>query len=391
MGKDWWKASAEGVPDLKTEVPGPESPNIIAGYTGFNSVNLQAFYSCKTFPARRSQIARGHGKPVIQRLPNGDLLATQWEDRPREVEAALCVSHDEGLTWSEPRLLGLPDRPSQLSVLSDGVVILAAGTRLYHSEDLGQTFQECPVPWDDFSRDKRPDTAHGYGETNGVLELPDGTLLCVCYTSNHPILRYDDWNGYVIRSTDRGKTWGDVTFLVNTDEVELLRLPDGKILGFARLDTSYTRDVWGKGDATGEEQIGEGGDTMALMESTDDGRTWTDPVPIGLGPAQVPGFPVHMPDGRIVLVYGNRQFPFGVQAVASRDSGKTWDLDNFLMLAWAGWSNFGGHPRSFLMPDRSIISGYYAHYFKDHQGALRGGNTVSHCLRWTPPADWPPA
>ena len=393
------------------EVPGPESPHL-AGYTGFNSVNLQAFYSCRVFEARRSQIMRGWGKPVIQRLPNGDLMASQYkniEDKDRcnpqypdaPEEAALCVSKDEGLTWSEPRLLGIPGRVNQLSVLSDGVIILAVAGRLFRSDDLGDTFTECPVPWNEFERGKGvvaprcwdgQDGMYGdFGETNGVTEMPDGTLLVVCLTYRRPIEKYTDMSTYILRSRDRGRTWGDATFLVNNCESQLLRLADGRLLAFVRLDTAYTNAVWGHRDLTGEEAVNEGGGTMALMESRDDGVTWTDPERIGLGAAQIPAFPVLLPDGRIILTYGNRQFPFGAQAIASRDDGRTWDTKNFLMLAWSSWTNLGGHPRSILMPDGSIITGYYAHYFKDHQGGNENHDLVSHCLRWTPPDDWPPA
>ena len=132
---------------------------------------------------------------------------------------------------------------------------------------------------------------------------------------------------------------------------------------------------------------------MAVIESADNGRTWTEPVPVGLGTAQVPAFPLQLRDGRILLIYGNRQFPFGCQAIASRDLGKTWDIDNFLMLAYVSWDNYGGHPRSILMPDGSIITGYYARYFKDN--VLPGQNInmdiVSHCLRWNVPPNWPQA
>jgi len=377
------------------EAPAPEELDRwrAGGYSGFNSVDLQEIYVCRKLPVRRSQIAHGWGKPVIQRLPNGDLLASQYKSLqddpnpkyPDEVEeAGLCISRDEGLTWSEPRLLGLPGRATQLSVLSDGVVILGAGSGLYYSDDDAQTFTECAVPWDEFSRDKRPDTSRGYGETNGVLEFPDGTLMIVCCTHHSPIEGIGDFHCYALRSTDRGRTWGDASFIIHTDEVELLRIDDGRILGFARLDTVYSRDVWGQGG-----QIGEGGDQMALMESTDGGRTWTDPVPIGLGMAQIPAFPLALPDGRLVLVHGNRQFPFGCQAIASLDQGKTWDLENFLMLAYASWDNYGGHPRSILMPDGSIITGYYARYFKEHPETVNE-DIVSHCLRWRPPDDWPP-
>ncbi len=388
------------LPGTNIEVPDADQIPTGGGYTGFNSVNLQEAYICRKFEVKRSQIGRGWGKPVLQRAPNGDLVATGFRSirknrQPQypyaDEEAALFTSHDNGETWSEPRLLNIPGRPTQFTILKNGNAILTTldfyeggmNGPLYYSDDGLQTFREAEVAWDEFVEDKREGVVYGYGETNGILEMPDGTLINIGFAICHPLLKYTDFNAYVIRSYDGGKTWGDASFIVNTDEVELLRLEDGRLLGFARVDTLYSRDVWGQGG-----KIGEGGDQMALMESTDDGRTWTEPKPIGLGMGQIPAFPLIYPDGRMILVYGNRQFPFGIQAIASRDMGKTWDLDNFLMLSYASWDNYGGHPRSLILQDGSIITGYYARYFKDNPDTINE-DLVSHCLRWTPPADWP--
>lgn len=66
------------MPGTNIEIPLPTDTDICPGYTGFNSVALNEIYSFSRLPARRSQIARGYGKPVIQRLPNGDLLASHF-------------------------------------------------------------------------------------------------------------------------------------------------------------------------------------------------------------------------------------------------------------------------------------------------------------------------
>ena len=71
-----------------------------------------------------------------------------------------------------------------------------------------------------------------------------------------------------------------------------------------------------------------------------------------------------------------------------RDQGRTWDLQHPLMLAFASWDNYGGHPRSIVMPDASIMTGYYARYFKEH--ATVNEDIVSHCLDWNVPDHWPP-
>jgi len=63
------------------------------------------------------------------------------------------------------------------------------------------------------------------------------------------------------------------------------------------------------------------------------------------------------------------------------------------MLAYASWDNYGGHPRSILIPDGSVITGYYARYFKENavpEGDINR-DMVSHCLRWRVPDAWPSA
>ena len=386
-------------PGTNISVPSPEDETSCAGYTGFNSLDLSQIYRVEKISAFRSQIAVGYGKPIVVRLPGGDLLATGFynhEDEPDYVypdgrrarsdpwwtreEAALMRSSDEGKTWSAPRLLGMPGRPSQFSCLNDGTLIMTLGDAMVRSTDEGTTWTECSVAWDSFVSAEQNN--RGYGETNGVLEMPDGILLCSCYAHRSPQKTVYDWYSYVIRSTDGGRSWGDATFAVHTDEISYIRLPSGRLLGFARVDTMYARDIWG---ITG--QTGEGGDTVTIVESDDGGRTWSAPRRIGLGMAQVPGFPLRLQDGRLLLIYGNRQFPFGCQVIASRDEGRTWDLDHPLLLSWFSWDNYGGHPRSIPMPDGSITTGYYVRMFKEDPKVSK--DIASHLVRWRVPEDWP--
>lgn len=385
-------------PGTNIVVPSPEDKTSCYGYTGFNSVELQQIYRVEKLPAFRSQIALAHGKPILARLPGGDLLATGFRDHSDEPdyvypdgrpacsdqwwtreEAALMRSSDEGRTWSEPRLLGMSGRPTEFSCLSDGTLIMTPGDQMVRSTDEGLTWTQCHVDWDSFATPEQ--NARGYGETNGVLAMPDGTLICSCYAHRTPQQTFHDWYSYIIRSTDGGKSWGDATFVVNTDEVSYVLLPGGKLLGFARVDTMYSRDVWGTAG-----QTGEGGDTLTIVESDDEGRTWSEPRRIGLGMAQIPGFPLLLPDGRLLLIHGNRQFPFGSQALGSRDDGRTWDLDHPLILSWFSWDNYGGHPRSILMPDGSILTGYYVRMFKEDPKVTR--DIASHAVRWRVPEDW---
>lgn len=257
---------------------------------------------------------------------------------------------------------------------------MTCGDALLRSEDEGTSWRACEVRWGSFASADR--NMRGYGETNGATSLADGTLVLSCFAHRSPMLTVRDWGSYIIRSVDGGRTWGDATFVVPTDEVSYLQLPDGRLLGFARVDTMYAREVWGvKG------QSGEGGDTVTLIESRDLGRTWTEPRRIGLGMAQVPGFPLLLGDGRLLLLYGNRQFPFGCQAIASRDLGASWEVEHPLVLSWFSWDNYCGHPRSLLMPDGSILTGYYTRVLKESSSVA--ADIASHVVRWRVPGDWP--
>ena len=386
--------------DSNIEVPAPEDLTSCGGYTGFNSADLQTIYRTEKLPASRSQIARAHGKPVLARLPDGELLASGYAshaDDPdytypdgrranvpdtwwlRE-EAAIMRSSDEGRTWSEPALLGFPGRVTTLNTLADGTAVLTCGDAMYRSTDRGHSWEQATIEWDTFAPADCP--RRGFGETNGLVALPDGVLALSCFALKERPETVYDWNAYLIRSHDQGRTWGDASLITHTDEVSLLLEADGQLVAFPRVDTMYSRDIWG---VTG--QTGEGGDTVTISRSTDAGRTWTEPRRIGLGMAQVPAFPLQLEDGRLLLIYGNRQFPFGCQAIASRDRGETWSLDQPLMLSWFSWDNYGGHPRSVLMPDGSILTGYYVRMFKEDPEVTQ--DLVSHVVRWRPPDSWP--
>lgn len=347
-------------------------------YTGFNSVNLQEMYVVRKRQVVRSQIGRGWGKPIIVRLPGGHLLASQYKDLGSErnpeypearEEAALCLSTDDGLSWSSPRLLGIPGRVAQLSALRDGTLLLAAealaGSPLYRSEDQGETWQRCRILWD------QVEAVNGdryFGETAGVVETPDGTLLCGFYVASP---RPGVAGSYIIRSRDGGRTWADISCVGDGSEASFALLPDGSLLGVVRCGGV----------------AGEGGASLKVTRSRDDGYSWSVPQRIaGLGMAQIPGFPLALRDGRVLLMYGNRQFPFGAQAVASTDNGKTWAIDRPIILTWFSWDNYCGHPRSILMPDDSVMTGYYARVFKE---GSPNRDIVAHAVRWRVPDDWP--
>ena len=92
-------------------------------------------------------------------------------------------------------------------------------------------------------------------------------------------------------------------------------------------------------------------------ESEDNGRTWSN-----LHRTDIWGHPPHLlelADGRLLCVYGYRRPPFGIHACISRDEGKTWDIENEMIL-YSGGKKFDlGYPTSVQRDDGVIITAWY--------------------------------
>ena len=247
----------------------------------------------------------------------------------RQFEILVYESQDEGLTWQEIGETPLCEKEPSLTALLDGKLVLTAqggyfgpGAKLdemplSRSEDGGRTWETTPVPgpdWSDYPR-------------NPIVE-PDGSLLMV--RALLPVL--PDWNGQgggspnlrMGRSKDQGKTWQVSERLIDWDcavlgEVAAIRCRDGRLLVALRRQIPGT---WGE----------EGYQDTVFTDSIDDGRHWSRPWQM-TNVAEVHAYLTELNHGRILATHSNYHLPWGVYAVVSRNSGKTWDLTNPTQLA----------------------------------------------------------
>ncbi len=164
------------------------------------------------------------------------------------------------------------------------------------------------------------EAAGGYAAFPDVCRLRNGELYCVFYSGyGHVSTPNDKWpkGGRImaVRSSDNGKTWGKPVVVMDTDQDDrdpsVACLKDGTLL--LNWFTLHDNQV-----------------AVLLARSTDQGKTWCEPVTIRLDspyPFACSSPVRELPDGSLVLgLYhedGKKNLAFGA-TVKSHDGGKTW-------------------------------------------------------------------
>ncbi|MBN2308477.1 MAG: exo-alpha-sialidase [Candidatus Hydrogenedentes bacterium] len=236
-------------------------------------------------------------------------------------------------------------------------------TRVFHalSTDNGESWSQ-PVPMDTAVFGVPCPT------TGPTLVLADGEWACQFELNKH----YHDtapWRhaSVLMFSNDQGGTWpGHVVASTDPEnrffywDQRPALLSDGRV-----LNVFWTYDSLNAAYVNIHARLG-----------SPDARTWTPLWDIGL-PGQ-PAPPVHLPDGRIALVYVDRTAAPIIKLRTSPDDGATWPGDTELVIArpelpsqnahktsmqdaWAEMGRFSiGLPATALTPDGHLLVVYYS-------------------------------
>lgn len=341
--------------------------------------NRDSFMRFNSAPAKRLAISQPpSGKPSIVIMNNGDVVLSYIGDYsptaapPQGEHMCITRSSDGGATWSKPvRATNSPhnDREGYLIHYDDDTLQICymrvmlntpqpwQGPFLVESTDGGESWSE---PWQVDITDFCPNGPFGCGD-RGHIVMPDGTLFLFVSTYETPPQPYE----YVMISRDRGRSF-DQWHLVSEcsgDSSFCLR-QDGTLAASLRINA----DNFPHRDA--HPQLRENSEQvhyMGFSESADAGQTWSTASRL-TGFNEIPGHMIQLPDGRLMLTFGVRHYPLGIQAVMTQTDGRTWDLDNRLMLAWDGGMvrlpngycrHTIGHPYSAVLPDGQIMTAYY--------------------------------
>jgi Neuraminidase (sialidase) len=332
----------------------------------FHSLILCGLLSCALASAQLSTshvtvVSGGGYFPVLIRLKNGALMAVLRGGAPHigvKGRLDIVTSKDGGKNWSEPHtVVDSPgdDRNPALGQLKNGDIILAyavlhgydstglqlskdpnvrqaEGVYIVRSSDNGKTWTKPERSEDTYALQKNGGSLSPYGK---IVQLPDGTALMSVY------YQFSDKRGnqdYVFRSRDNGKTWSDPALVgEHYNETGLLALSDGRVLAALRSET---------------------GGHLAIAASKDGGKTWGAATQITRD-REHPGDLILLKNGSILLTYGERNKPFGVEAMVSHDKGETWDKASKTVLADDAASTDCGYPSSVQLPNESIVTIYY--------------------------------
>ena len=287
--------------------------------------------------------------PVIDKLTNGHLgVVTRDGDFHvgQRGRLTFLTSPDGGESWSHATVIsaGSDSRNPAFGVTADGTLLASfieninyidgenlaredfRPTPLYlaRSEDNGETWST------ELARVDGRDSWSVGSPFGRIITLSDGALLMTWYLTG---------TASTIRSHDGGRTWVDPVEISDGgyNETSVVELGEGRLLVVMR------RDV---------------GDGLRQSDSEDNGYTWTEPRRI-TGPAEHPGDIIRLQDERVLLTYGRRVTPFGIQGMVSHDDGKSWDESNKLLLvADAGIDQ--GYPSTTQRDDGTLVTVYYS-------------------------------
>jgi sialidase-1 len=322
-----------------------------------------------------------HGWPTLCRRKNGELLLAFSGGRETHVcpfgRVELMRSQDEGQTWRWPQVLidgPIDDRDAGIVETPQGSILVTTFTSLAYESVLAKAEKIKPGDkgaWDELRLREWQAVHHRLTAAQRTSELgtwmirsTDGGVTwsaryAVPLNSPHGPIALSDgrllypgvelWTAKrrvgVSESTDDGITWSELKELPvrsgddyrQYHELHAVEAADGTILCHIRNHNKPNAQ-----------------ETLQT-ESTDGGKTWSVPHPIGVW-----GLPSHLlrlKDGRLLMSYSYRRTPFGNQARLSEDHGKTWSSP--LTISDDGVGGDLGYPSTVECDDGTLVTVWY--------------------------------
>ena len=283
-------------------------------------------------------------------------------------ELSLSFSDDRGVTWSDydVAVRGDPEndldlRNQSLGQADNGDLVLAYGVSVTGADTFGAIEVIRRGHRKAWSEPLRLPTPGGIqlNPHGQMRRLKDGTLVFNArgmYDPEEydrdpelpPRMTYLYWSG------DGGDSWEDPA-LIRAGWSETGFLPrDGEHwVAYVRSNEKANR----------------------IAHSYDGGRNWTrwEMGAFSEGPEDEvygrminghlqwasPGSIAALPNGKVLITYGYRAYPFGVRAIVSDDGGDTFDVSREYILSDTGYHPDCGYPSTICFDDGTIVTAAY--------------------------------
>ena len=328
-----------------------------------------------------------HGWPTLARRRNGQLLLVCSGGREMHVcpfgQVELMRSDDDGKTWTFPRVLldlAIDDRDAGILETARGSLLATTFSSLAYEH----YFRNSEINNWDAARQARWRGAHHriseaerkaqlgtwmlrstdggvtwstpydsiVNSPHGPIQLADGRQLY----AGKDLWKSGKWIG-VCESTDDGRSWKKLAQIPTRPsddpgeyhELHAVEATNGTLVAQIRNNNPANRS-----------------ETLQT-ESTDGGKTWSVPHPIGVW-----GLPSHLlrlRDDRLLMTYGYRRKPFGNQARISTDHGKTWSEP--ITVSGDGANGDLGYPSTIELQDGILLTAWYEQMSNHPRSVLR--------------------
>lgn len=373
------------------------------GLTGYTGLDYHTVARLSVTPAVRAQVGqRGFYKAGLAVMDDGTLLASPVDFLAPKVRPTfpsgliemtypvkLHKSIDAGRSWKPIEHTPLVGKEGSLTCLDNSVLLFTSETLdgVCYSEDSGTTWQAVDL------RTPREDKYQYVATVRSPIIHPDGTisiLRCVGTEEGAAPKGYKSpkCKAWLVHSTDNGRTWNDRTEIQTWDdsfplfaEADFERMPDGRILACSRFEWLHPLTdkplPYPPGAMPNDHAAGH----MVLLESTDEGRTWSKPREF-LQYSEVQGQLTLLKDGQLLCTYTNYHLPFGVAGVVSYDYGKSWDFEHPMQLAISN-AHTAGWATTRQLSDGILVTIYALGPY--HIEPSETGRTVCHTVRWKLP------
>ncbi len=314
--------------------------------------------------------------PTVERLKNGKIAVSCSGFRLEHIcpfgKAVVSFSDDEGETFTEPEVIidtVLDDRDAGLCAFGESGLIVTSfnnSVEFQRNNCCEEKRSQCLAYLDTVSAEEEKkalgsefrislDNGKSFGQIfkspvtspHGPVELKNGRILWVGNNflpdrNHYPVELYeiykDGSNKYI------GEIKKDIPG-VYMCEPYLEQLDDGTLVCHIRAEESDKCF------------------TVYQAFSYDEGKTWTEPVPVLPVKGGAPAHIIRHSSGAVISVYGYREKPYGIRAMISTDNCKTWKKDFILYEQTV--SDDIGYPATVELNDGSLMTVFYAHPASD--------------------------